>query len=551
MYFRENPVLQRELLVNLRTNRAFLLLLGYLVLLGAIIYLAWPTGRIDVTDPAPAKALIATFFAGQYLLASLIAPNFAAGSLTGEKERQTYEMLLSSPLRPTAIVLGKLIASLAHVAILIFASLPIVMLCLPLGGTSLYELALAYLVLFLSITTFGMISLAASSYFRRTAASLVVSYLLILPISLLGALVLGFAFLRELSLSAGQLLGMGLWMTFFAGVVCTVLFLLTARRLLHPPDVGSEGHDVIDEEAEREQSVGLVIHRDRFPDYLFAPPKRTDLLADHANPMLDKEMRSELFAQGTLMLRLVIQIGMFLAIPLMGWCLFISPYLAPWYASYIVVFNMLVGPVFAAGAITSERERQTLELLLTTILSPAKILAGKLLAGLRVSTVLTAFVVWPLVLAAAMVPELWANWRALLGYLAIIIVTCLTTATLALFCSVLFRKTSVSLMTCYLVLLALFAAPMALRSLVTAFVDRPGWVDAVEWSGVMSPFAAAFAVPLEASEVWLEQGMKTQAQQRAGNWPLYAGFIGFSLALDAGLLATMSWFFHQRWRVIY
>ena len=94
-----------------------------------------------------------------------MAPSFAAGTITGEKERKTYEMLLASPLRPAAIVLGKLLASLAHLAILIFSSLPIVMLCLPLGGVSLYEVLAAYLALMLSVITFGMISVACSSLF--------------------------------------------------------------------------------------------------------------------------------------------------------------------------------------------------------------------------------------------------------------------------------------------------------------------------------------------------------------------------------------------------
>ncbi len=92
-----------------------------------------------------------------------MAPSFAAGAITGEKERKTYEMLLASPLRPGAIVLGKLLASLAHLAILIFSSLPIVMLCLPLGGVSIYEVLAAYFALVLSIITFGMISVAAAA----------------------------------------------------------------------------------------------------------------------------------------------------------------------------------------------------------------------------------------------------------------------------------------------------------------------------------------------------------------------------------------------------
>ena len=41
MYVFENPVLQRELLSNLRQTRAFLLLFAYIALLGFIVLLAW------------------------------------------------------------------------------------------------------------------------------------------------------------------------------------------------------------------------------------------------------------------------------------------------------------------------------------------------------------------------------------------------------------------------------------------------------------------------------------------------------------------------------
>ena len=108
MYVLENPVLQRELLVNLRMARAFILLFLYLALLGAVVYFAWPQDtRLDMTansqSIAQTRRLVDLFFIGQYVLASMMAPSFAAGSITGEKERKTYEMLLASPLRPAAI----------------------------------------------------------------------------------------------------------------------------------------------------------------------------------------------------------------------------------------------------------------------------------------------------------------------------------------------------------------------------------------------------------------------------------------------------------------
>jgi ABC-type transport system involved in multi-copper enzyme maturation permease subunit len=542
MYLVENPVLQRELLVNLRMARGFVLLFLYQAVLAAVVYFAWPQdARLDLTEnPKDARKLVDMFFLGQYLLASMMAPSFAAGAITGEKERKTYEMLLASPLRPFAIVIGKMVASLTHLAVLIFSSLPIVMLCLPLGGVSLYEVLAAYLGLIVSVLTFGAISVACSSYFQRTAASLVVSYLLILPLALVGVLTWywlsdygQFRLLLTITVLPGVGLALGL-----------VLLANTSARLLHPPDVGAEGAEVVDLEVEAQQAVGLIIQPDQFPDRLFAPPKRDDLIEDGCNPVYDKEIRSEIFSQGTLMLRLVIQVSMVLAIPLMAVCLYIWSRNAAWYMSYVLLFNMLVGPVFSAGSVTSERERQTLDLLLTTVITPWQILWGKLIAGLRVSSVLTSFLLWPVLLACIMVQTYWTNLVAVAAFVLIVVLTCLTTAVTALFCSVIFRKTSTSLMTSYLLVIMLFCLPLAIRFFAYEFFPSHPATERIDWVGLTSPFAATFAVPLN-----MESGSSATVEPVVGNWPLVGAFFLWTAVWNSALIGLMIWLFNVRWRV--
>jgi ABC-type transport system involved in multi-copper enzyme maturation permease subunit len=542
MYFFENPVLQRELLVNLRMPRGFVLLFVYQAVLAALVFFAWPQDTRLAPGQNEARALVDMFFLGQYVLASMMAPSFAAGAITGEKERKTYEMLLASPLRPTAIVIGKMVASLTHIGVLVFSSLPIVMLCLPLGGVSFYEVLAAYLGLIISVITFGAISVACSSYFHRTAASLAVSYMLILPLAMLA--VLAWYLLRDegpirllLTVTVVPIVG---------AAICTALLANTSARLMHPPDVGSEGKAVVDLEQEAQEAVGLVIQRDQFPDRLFAPAKRDDLLEDGVNPVYDKEIRSEIFSQGTLMLRLVIQMSMVLAIPLMAVCLYIWAQYAAWYICYAMVFNMLVGPVFSAGSVTSERERETLDLLLTTTITPWQILWGKLIAGLRVSSVLTMFLLWPVLLACVMVQAYWTNLLSILAYLVIVLLTCLTSAHIALFCSVLFRTTSVSLMTSYLLIILLFCVPIGVSSFVDykySYTESHPIAQNIEWVGLTSPFSAAFAVPLN---------MDLDAPPDEidfGNWPLFGTYVVFTLLLNMTLLVTMIWLFNVRWRV--
>jgi ABC-type transport system involved in multi-copper enzyme maturation permease subunit len=330
------------------------------------------------------------------------------------------------------------------------------------------------------------------------------------------------------------------------------LFFSTSARLLHPPDVGSEGKEVIDLEQEAQQAVGLVIQRDQFPDRLFAPAKRVDLIEDGANPVYDKEIRSEIFSQGTLMLRLVIQVSIFLAIPLMAVCLYIAPRFAAWYIAYVVLFNMLVGPVYSAGSVTSERERQTLDLLLTTIITPWQILWGKLIAGLRVSSVLTMFLMWPVLLACVMVSMYWTNMTSVAAYLLVVLMTCLTTAILALFCSVVFRKTSISLMTTYLVIILLFCAPLAISFFADTFYPENSLAEKLKQVGLTSPFAATFSIPLYMDFDLNQSGWEPPPS----DWPTYvrgflpfAYYIAFSSGFNVLLLTTMVWLFNVRWRV--
>jgi ABC-type transport system involved in multi-copper enzyme maturation permease subunit len=295
---------------------------------------------------------------------------------------------------------------------------------------------------------------------------------------------------------------------------------LVARRLLRPPDVGSEGKEVVDEEEEMKYAIGVVIDRDLFPDKLFAPPKRTDLMPDGTNPVLDKELRSEIFSQGTLMLRLVIQVSMFLSIPLMAFLLFFRPELTAYYVGYVLVFNILVGPVFSSGTITQERERKTLQLLLTTLLTPGTIIRAKLLAALRVSTVLTLLLTEQLLLAYALIREYYPLFWTLGVHLAIIVLTCVVTTSAGLMCSSLVRRTSVSIVMTYLLILAVFAAPVGLARYLEAFGGNLGDGQLAAITAT-SPFAAAMSVPAPRSSD--AQAVTAEAARAAGETSLSAG----------------------------
>ena len=430
--------------------------------------------------------------------------------------------------------------------ILIISSLPLMILCYLLGGLLLSEITRSYLVLILAAGTFGLVSVACSSYFRRTSSALVVSYLVILPLAVMCVVMT-----RTDNVTARDFVSIAI-LPPWCLAAWTVLGIMVNRRLLHPPDVGSEGKDVIDEEEEMKYAIGVVIDRDLFPDKLFAPAKRTDLMPDGTNPVLDKELRSEIFSQGTLMLRVVIQVSMLLSIPLMAVLLFLRSEKAAYYVAYVLTFNLLVGPVFSSGSITQERERQTLSLLLTTLLGPGKIVFAKLLAALRVSTVLTFLLTEQLLLAYVLLPELRNRFWTLAVYLLIIATTCMATSTIGLMCSALARRTATAMVMTYLTLLVLFVLPMGLQGICRcSHRSRPN-----NWQPSLSRarFPPPLSVPMHTTRTdsWINQPLGVADQifvpiTRNIRMPVYAVFLCIYPVLGFAFYCVAYLAFRWRW----
>jgi ABC-type transport system involved in multi-copper enzyme maturation permease subunit len=222
--------------------------------------------------------------------------------------------------------------------------------------------------------------------------------------------------------------------------------------------------------------------------------------------------------------------------------LFFFPKWTGFYIAYVIVFSMLVGPVFSAGAVTQERERQTIELLLTTLLKPGQIIFAKLVSSLRVSTVLTLLLTEQILLAFVMVEELYPNWMNLLIYFAIILATCLLTSTLGLFCSVLCRKTSAALILTYLIMLALFLGPIALMQFLLGFTEMTE-LEIGRFT-LTSPFAAILSVPL-----WFrDSSLVVPGAALAAAMPVYWYYLGIAIGLSFCLLLLMDLLFRLRWR---
>ena len=110
------------------------------------------------------------------LMVIVLAPASTATAISGERERQTLDLLAVTPISSLAIVLGKLLSALAWVFVLILASIPITSLVFVFGGVAPDDILRGYAVLLATALGMGAIGLFFSTVVRRTGASTSLTY---------------------------------------------------------------------------------------------------------------------------------------------------------------------------------------------------------------------------------------------------------------------------------------------------------------------------------------------------------------------------------------
>jgi len=195
-----STMMVKELRSRFRGRRAFVVLTLYLAVLALIAYGAYSvvapgaraqaefsgftTGGNPNASAEVGQAIFAMLSVIQLLLVSFIAPALTAGAISLEREKQTLDLLIATPLRPGAIVVGKLLSALAFVVLMILAGIPVSALVLMYGGVTVDDILRQQVVLFASAIGLGVIGLFISALLKRTQAAIVLTYCVLLALTI-------------------------------------------------------------------------------------------------------------------------------------------------------------------------------------------------------------------------------------------------------------------------------------------------------------------------------------------------------------------------------
>ena len=178
-----NPIVRREAQTSLRSWRMFAVITFYVLFIAAV---AWLYIESSISgsyysgfNPQDIVYLYAILSGMQLGLILITVPSLTAGSISGERERQTLDLLLLTKMSPFSIVFGKLLSSIGMALLMIVSTLPIYAVLFYYGGVSVIHIIT--MTMFMIVTAFlvGSFAIFLSTIYKRTMISMVVVYLIL------------------------------------------------------------------------------------------------------------------------------------------------------------------------------------------------------------------------------------------------------------------------------------------------------------------------------------------------------------------------------------
>ncbi len=182
MRMRWNPIVKKDLQVTVRSMRLSWGLFAY----EAILTLAFLLALLVIQEENSYMSigniysylvyLFPVIAVAQVCIVALIVPIITASSISGEKERQTFDIMLTTCMSPFSIVCGKVLSAVLRILFFVIASTPIMALSFVVGGLSWSYLFYFLLAIILLSVFSGSIGILCSAYCRKSISAVILSF---------------------------------------------------------------------------------------------------------------------------------------------------------------------------------------------------------------------------------------------------------------------------------------------------------------------------------------------------------------------------------------
>lgn len=175
-----NPVLNKEIKLRFRSFKGFLGVFFYLLVLGIIalgfIIVDTMYSPSAIFSPMQSRMMYSILSFIQMALIIFMTPGLTSGVISGERERQTLNILLTTPQSSTSIILSKLISSISYLLLMMISSLPLYSIVFLFGGVAPSLLVTTFSYYFVTMVMIGSLGVLFSTLIRKTIIASITTY---------------------------------------------------------------------------------------------------------------------------------------------------------------------------------------------------------------------------------------------------------------------------------------------------------------------------------------------------------------------------------------
>lgn len=176
-----NPIVKKDVKVQSRSMKICWGVFAYELILALVFFLAMViiqnNSRYSTSNIYSAIVWLYPILAvTQLVILGLLVPIRTASAISGEKERQTFDIMMTTSMSPFSVIMGKVMTAVVQSMFFVVASMPIMALPFIIGGMSW-----GYLFLFLGIALLvaffsASIGILCSSLCKKSIGAVNLSY---------------------------------------------------------------------------------------------------------------------------------------------------------------------------------------------------------------------------------------------------------------------------------------------------------------------------------------------------------------------------------------
>lgn len=178
---RLNPIVKKDIRVQSRSMKICFGVFVYELILALVFFLAMyviEQNNIYSSDNIYSSLvwLYPYLAVTQFVALGVIVPVRTASAISGEKERQTFDIMMTTGMTPFSVILGKVLTAIAQSMLYVAASLPIMALSFVIGGMSWSYLFWFFAVALLISVFSASIGILCSSLCRKSVSAVIMSF---------------------------------------------------------------------------------------------------------------------------------------------------------------------------------------------------------------------------------------------------------------------------------------------------------------------------------------------------------------------------------------